>query len=223
MSWKFRLYLPYNYSCSIYKPDQSFSLSGPCDSDLIFFFSFSREFLVHLSVSGLVVVLINTVSDYMIYVTSVLQLGPAISNTDAQTLWHLYPWSKPNSSCSLSGPAIKLLYISNLYQKPCSWLCNWNYSSLKYWGGNSLKLMIWVHSSCCEQGPTISPVYCSRDGKVAVEYYAINVVVPQKSLYKSIQQLRSVRYFSVLFPVGNYFCFLQGFLCHVTICTTSIY
>ncbi|KAL5210335.1 hypothetical protein ABZP36_005958 [Zizania latifolia] len=47
-------------------------------------------------------------------------------------------------------------------------------------------------SLCGLQGPTISPVYCSRDGKVAVEYYAINVVVPQKSLYKSIQQLRSI-------------------------------
>jgi hypothetical protein len=46
-----------------------------------------------------------------------------------------------------------------------------------------------------QQGPTISPVYCRRDGKVAVEYYAINVVVPQKLLYKSIQQLRSVRLF----------------------------
>jgi hypothetical protein len=43
-----------------------------------------------------------------------------------------------------------------------------------------------------EQGPTVSPVYCRRDGKVDVEYYAINVVVPQKLLYKSIQQLRSV-------------------------------
>uniref|UniRef100_A0A0E0K8F5 Histidine biosynthesis HisG C-terminal domain-containing protein n=1 Tax=Oryza punctata TaxID=4537 RepID=A0A0E0K8F5_ORYPU len=42
------------------------------------------------------------------------------------------------------------------------------------------------------QGPTISPVYRPGDGKVAVEYYAINVVVPQKSLYKSIQQLRSI-------------------------------
>uniref|UniRef100_A0A0D9VP82 ATP phosphoribosyltransferase n=1 Tax=Leersia perrieri TaxID=77586 RepID=A0A0D9VP82_9ORYZ len=47
-------------------------------------------------------------------------------------------------------------------------------------------------SLCGLQGPTISPVYCSRDGQVAVEYYAINVVVPQKSLYKSIQQLRSI-------------------------------
>lgn len=45
----------------------------------------------------------------------------------------------------------------------------------------------------CEQGPTVSPVYRRRDGKVDVEYYAINVVVPQKLLYKSIQQLRSVR------------------------------
>lgn len=47
-------------------------------------------------------------------------------------------------------------------------------------------------SLCGLQGPTISPVYCRRDGKVAVEYYAINVVVPQKLLYKSIQQLRSI-------------------------------
>ncbi|KAJ3704887.1 hypothetical protein LUZ61_008592 [Rhynchospora tenuis] len=42
------------------------------------------------------------------------------------------------------------------------------------------------------QGPTVSPVYCLCDGKVEVDYYAINIVVPQKSLYKSIQQLRSI-------------------------------
>ncbi|KAL6844727.1 hypothetical protein ACP4OV_025386 [Aristida adscensionis] len=47
-------------------------------------------------------------------------------------------------------------------------------------------------SICGLQGPTISPVYNRRDGKCAVEYYAINVVVPQKMLYKSIQQLRSI-------------------------------
>ncbi|KAM3262069.1 hypothetical protein ACQJBY_052636 [Aegilops geniculata] len=47
-------------------------------------------------------------------------------------------------------------------------------------------------SLCGLQGPTISPVYCTLDGNVAVDYYAINVVVPQKSLYKSIQQLRSI-------------------------------
>ncbi|CAL4920626.1 unnamed protein product [Urochloa decumbens] len=46
-------------------------------------------------------------------------------------------------------------------------------------------------SICGLQGPTISPVYCRRDGEVAVEYYAMNVVVPQKLLYKAIQQLRS--------------------------------
>ncbi|TVU09994.1 hypothetical protein EJB05_43496 [Eragrostis curvula] len=46
-------------------------------------------------------------------------------------------------------------------------------------------------SICGLQGPTVSPVY-STDGKVDVEYYAINVVVPQKLLYKSIQQLRSI-------------------------------
>ncbi|XP_078156680.1 ATP phosphoribosyltransferase, chloroplastic-like isoform X1 [Carex rostrata] len=47
-------------------------------------------------------------------------------------------------------------------------------------------------SLCGLQGPTISPVYCLRDSKVKVDYYAINIVVPQKSLYKSIQQLRSI-------------------------------
>jgi ATP phosphoribosyltransferase len=47
-------------------------------------------------------------------------------------------------------------------------------------------------SICGLQGPTISPVYCRCDGKVAVEYYAMNAVVPQKLLYKAIQQLRSI-------------------------------
>ncbi|KAG1354773.1 ATP phosphoribosyltransferase, chloroplastic [Cocos nucifera] len=42
------------------------------------------------------------------------------------------------------------------------------------------------------QGPTISPVYCKRDGKVVVDYYAIVICVPQKTLYKSVQQLRSI-------------------------------
>ncbi|KAJ6825356.1 ATP phosphoribosyltransferase 1, chloroplastic-like [Iris pallida] len=42
------------------------------------------------------------------------------------------------------------------------------------------------------QGPTISPVYCKRDGKVSVDYYAIIICVPQKTLYKSVQQLRSI-------------------------------
>ena len=54
--------------------------------------------------------------------------------------------------------------------------------------------MIPFGQSLCEHGPTISPLYCPLDVKVAVDYYAINVVVPQKSLYKSIQQLRSVSY-----------------------------
>ncbi|KZV48668.1 ATP phosphoribosyltransferase 2, chloroplastic-like [Dorcoceras hygrometricum] len=43
------------------------------------------------------------------------------------------------------------------------------------------------------QGPTVSPVFCKRDGKVAVEYYAIVICVPKKALYKSVQQLRAVR------------------------------
>ncbi|KAL1358332.1 hypothetical protein HN51_003625 [Arachis hypogaea] len=42
------------------------------------------------------------------------------------------------------------------------------------------------------QGPTISPVFCKRDGKVAADYYAIVICVPKKALYKSIQQLRAI-------------------------------
>lgn len=42
------------------------------------------------------------------------------------------------------------------------------------------------------QGPTISPVFCKRNGKVAADYYAIVICVPKKALYKSIQQLRAV-------------------------------
>ncbi|KAG7645723.1 Histidine biosynthesis HisG C-terminal [Arabidopsis thaliana x Arabidopsis arenosa] len=42
------------------------------------------------------------------------------------------------------------------------------------------------------QGPTISPVYCKRDGKVTIEYYAIVICVPKKALYESVQQLRAV-------------------------------
>lgn len=42
------------------------------------------------------------------------------------------------------------------------------------------------------QGPTISPVFCKRDGKVVADYYAIVICVPKKSLYKSVQQLRAI-------------------------------
>lgn len=42
------------------------------------------------------------------------------------------------------------------------------------------------------QGPTVSPVFCKRDGKVSVDYYAIVICVPKKSLYKSVQQLRKI-------------------------------
>lgn len=42
------------------------------------------------------------------------------------------------------------------------------------------------------QGPTISPVFCKRDGKVSADYYAIVICVPKKALYKSIQQLRAI-------------------------------
>lgn len=42
------------------------------------------------------------------------------------------------------------------------------------------------------QGPTISPVFCKRDGRVAADYYAIVICVPKKQLYKSVQQLRAI-------------------------------
>ncbi|ESW20545.1 hypothetical protein PHAVU_006G218100 [Phaseolus vulgaris] len=42
------------------------------------------------------------------------------------------------------------------------------------------------------QGPTVSPVFCKRDGKVTADYYAIVICVPKKALYKSIQQLRAI-------------------------------
>ncbi|URD83486.1 ATP phosphoribosyltransferase [Musa troglodytarum] len=42
------------------------------------------------------------------------------------------------------------------------------------------------------QGPTISPVFRSRDGKVVVDFFAIVICVPQRELYKSVQQLRSI-------------------------------
>ncbi|KAL1809556.1 hypothetical protein ACET3Z_026546 [Daucus carota] len=42
------------------------------------------------------------------------------------------------------------------------------------------------------QGPTVSPVFCKRDGKTTAEYYAIVICVPKKSLYKSVQQLRAI-------------------------------
>ncbi|KAL1546073.1 ATP phosphoribosyltransferase 2, chloroplastic [Salvia divinorum] len=42
------------------------------------------------------------------------------------------------------------------------------------------------------EGPTISPVFCKRDGKVAADYFAIVICVPKKALYKSVQQLRMI-------------------------------
>ncbi|KAF5726853.1 ATP phosphoribosyltransferase [Tripterygium wilfordii] len=42
------------------------------------------------------------------------------------------------------------------------------------------------------QGPTVSPVFCKRNGKVAVDYYAIVICVPKKALYDSVQQLREI-------------------------------
>lgn len=42
------------------------------------------------------------------------------------------------------------------------------------------------------QGPTISPVFCKRDGRVTADYFAIVICVPKKSLYKSVQQLRAI-------------------------------
>ncbi|CAI9764542.1 unnamed protein product [Fraxinus pennsylvanica] len=42
------------------------------------------------------------------------------------------------------------------------------------------------------QGPTVSPVFCKRNGKVTADYYAIVICAPKKELYKSVQQLRAI-------------------------------
>ncbi|XP_057465004.1 ATP phosphoribosyltransferase 2, chloroplastic-like isoform X2 [Actinidia eriantha] len=47
-------------------------------------------------------------------------------------------------------------------------------------------------SLSCLRGPTISPVFCKSDGRVAADYYAIVICVPKKLLYKSVQQLRAI-------------------------------
>lgn len=52
------------------------------------------------------------------------------------------------------------------------------------------------HTWLSLQGPTISPVFCKRDGKVTADYYAIVICVPKKALYKSIQQLRAVSFWT---------------------------
>ncbi|KAK4405027.1 ATP phosphoribosyltransferase 1, chloroplastic [Sesamum angolense] len=41
-------------------------------------------------------------------------------------------------------------------------------------------------------GPTISPVFTKRGGKVAADYFAIVICVPKKALYKSVRQLRAI-------------------------------
>ncbi|CAK9875438.1 unnamed protein product [Sphagnum jensenii] len=40
------------------------------------------------------------------------------------------------------------------------------------------------------QGPTISPVYTTKNGNISVDYYAIVICVPKPKLYHAIRQLR---------------------------------
>ena len=42
------------------------------------------------------------------------------------------------------------------------------------------------------QGPTLSTVFCKRDGIVTVDYYSMVICVPKMALNKSIRQLRVV-------------------------------
>ncbi|XP_030513013.1 ATP phosphoribosyltransferase 2, chloroplastic-like isoform X3 [Rhodamnia argentea] len=42
------------------------------------------------------------------------------------------------------------------------------------------------------QGPTVSPVFCIRDGEMVADYYAIVICIPKKALYSSVQQLRAI-------------------------------
>lgn len=72
------------------------------------------------------------------------------------------------------------------------------------------ELLTWFHAVCI-QGPTISPVFCKRDGKVAADYFAIVICVPKKALYKSVQQLRMVRNYLL------YHSICQHLLMHVVV------
>ncbi|XP_024190416.1 ATP phosphoribosyltransferase 2, chloroplastic [Rosa chinensis] len=54
------------------------------------------------------------------------------------------------------------------------------------------------------QGPTISTVYCKRDGQIKADYYAIVIRVPKKALYKSVQQLRAIGGCGVLYSTLTY-------------------
>jgi len=42
------------------------------------------------------------------------------------------------------------------------------------------------------QGPTVSPVYTNKEGKVEVDYYAITICFPKPQLYHAVRQLRKV-------------------------------
>ncbi|CAI9786178.1 unnamed protein product [Fraxinus pennsylvanica] len=55
------------------------------------------------------------------------------------------------------------------------------------------------------QGPTVTPVFCKRDGRVTADYYAIVICVPKKALYKSVQQLRAIGGSGVLISPLTYF------------------
>ncbi|KAK4802111.1 hypothetical protein SAY86_000314 [Trapa natans] len=42
------------------------------------------------------------------------------------------------------------------------------------------------------QGPTVSPVFCKRQGKIVIDYYAVVICVPKRALYQSVQKLRFI-------------------------------
>lgn len=79
-----------------------------------------------------------------------------------------------------------------------------NESEIMIWISNHEEIVFWIiyspflncrsasKSVLFVQGPTVSPVFCKRDGKVTSDYYAIVICVPKKALYKSVQQLRAV-------------------------------
>ena len=74
------------------------------------------------------------------------------------------------------------------------------------------------------QGPTISPVYYERDGKVVVDYYAIVICVPRKALYKSVQQLRAVSLELISCPFGSFSSLIRltlSFFLSIQLCLIS--
>ncbi|THG07996.1 hypothetical protein TEA_027126 [Camellia sinensis var. sinensis] len=61
------------------------------------------------------------------------------------------------------------------------------------------------------QGPTISPIFCQRVGRVASDYYAIVICVPKKLLYKSSKRVGEFLRCTVCWCLCLVVCWCFGF------------